>query len=100
MTPEKHNLPKRLVKGKTARSQKAEVPKIGGKGTIETTWKDIHWTPVKLSIVLAVLVIPFLAAIAIAFRAGNSFIGIMLIGLAVFVGLMYLALRYIEENEF
>ncbi len=100
MTPEKHKLPKKLVQGKVAKSQKVEVPIIGGAGKIETNWKDIHWTPVKLSIVLAVLVIPFLAAIAIAFRTGNSLVGVLLIGLIVFVGLMYLALRYIEENEF
>ena len=95
-----HNLPNRLVRGGTKKSHEAQVPIIGGKGKIDTSWKDIHWTPIKLSIVSIVLLAPISCAIVLSFKAGNSLVGMILIGLLIFMGLIYLALRYIEQNEF
>lgn len=96
-----HNLPQRLVRGKTIRSQEARVPTArGGKGQIDTSWKDIHWTPAKLSIVSILLLAPISFAIVLSFKAGNLLVSIILIGALIFMGLMYLALRYIEQNEF
>lgn len=97
---EKHNLPKKIKKGKSGQAG-FEAPGLGGRGgKIETNWKDIHWTPAKLGIVSTVLLAPFTFAIVVSFQAGNSLIGIVLIFIAMLVGLMYLALRYIENNEF
>ena len=96
-----YNLPARLVKGKSGQ-QEVKVPAAapGGGGRVDTNWKDIHWTPAKLGIVSTVLLAPLTFAIVVSFQAGNSLIGIVLIGLGLFVGLMYLALRFIENNEF
>lgn len=98
---EKHNLPKRLVQGKSGQ-QGINVPSAasGGGGGIQTNWKDIHWTPAKLGVVATVLLAPLTFAIVISFHVGNSLIAIILIGLGLFVGLMYLALRFVENNEF
>lgn len=96
----KHNLPNRLVKGKSGQAG-FEAPTLGGHGgRVETNLKDIHWTPAKLGIVSTVLLAPFTFAIVVSFQAGNSLIGIVLIGLGLFVGLIYLALRFIENNDF
>jgi hypothetical protein len=96
---DKHNLPKRLVRGKTGQ-QEAKAPIIGGGGRIDTSLKDINWTPAKLGIVSTVLLAPFTFAIVVAFHSGNALVGLILVGLGVFVGLLYLALRYIDNNEF
>ncbi len=95
-----HNLPKRLVTGGLKKSQEAQVPAIGGKGSIATNWREIRWTPAKLSIASIIILAPISFAIVLSFKAGNILIGLILIGLIVFMGLMYLALRYIEHNEF
>lgn len=95
-----HNLPGRLVRGGSKRSQEAKVPTIGGKGNIATNWNEIHWTPVKLSIASIIILAPISLAIVLSFKAGNILVGLILIGLIVFMGLIYLALRYIEHNEF
>ena len=97
MPDKKPQLPKKLNLGKVGRSQEAKVPTGLGGGKIETNWKDINWTPAKLVIVVAVLGIPFLIAIIISFMVGNNLIAGTLIGIAVFVGLMFLALRFIEQ---
>ena len=97
MPDKKPKLPKKLNLGRIAKSQPAKVPKGLGRGKIETNWKDINWTPTKLVIVIAVLGIPYLVAIIISFMVGNNLIGGTLVGLAIFVGLMFLALRFIEQ---
>ncbi|MGB5712718.1 MAG: hypothetical protein WBM44_17625, partial [Waterburya sp.] len=90
-----NNLPKRLVRGGIKRSQEAKVPDAkGGKGQIATNWKEIHWTPIKLSVASTIILAPISCAIVLSFKAGNSLVGIILIGLLVFMGLMYWALRY------
>ena len=100
MQDKKHNLPKRLHIGKTNGSQEAKVPMIGGTGQIGTNWKDIHWTPAKISLVSSIILAPITFAIVVSFKVGNILVGLILIGALVFMGLMYLALRYIEGNEF
>ena len=96
---EKNNLPNRLVKGKTGQKE-AKVPTIGGRGRINTNFQDIHWTPAKLGIVSTVLLAPLTFAIIVTFQSGSTLFGLILIGLGIFVGLMYLALRYIDNNDF
>ena len=96
-----HNLPDRLVKGKTNKSQEARVPTASGAGgRINTGFADINWTPAKIRIVLTVLLAPVITVIIISFNSGNIFISLVLIGLIIFVGLLYLTLRYIDKNEF
>lgn len=100
MKDQKHNLPERLIRGKTPSSQEAHIPITGGQGKIATNLKDIHWTPIKLSIVSIVILSPISFAIVLSFKSGNILVGIILIALLIFMGLIYLALRYIDQNEF
>ncbi len=96
-----HNLPGRLVRGGTKQSQEAKVPSAAGRGAhIPTNFTEIRWTPLKLSIASIIVLSPISFAIVLSFKAGNSIVGVILIGLLVFMGLIYLALRYIENNEF
>jgi hypothetical protein len=97
-----HNLPDRLVKGKSNQPRPAEPPAVSGQGggKISTNVKDINWTPAKLRIVATILLAPMVTAIIVSFNVGNILIGLVLIGLLMFVGFIYLALRYIEQNEF
>jgi hypothetical protein len=93
-------IPRKINMGRTGRPQDRRPPILGGQGSIDTSWKDINWTPRKLALASAVLGIPFLLVVVLMFRSGNSFFGVILIGIAMFVGLMYLTLRYIDKNEF
>ena len=96
-----HNLPGRLVKGGAKHSPAAKVPSAAGRDAqIPKHFQEIHWTPIKLSIASIIVLSPISFAIVLSFKAGNSLIGVILIGLLVFMGLIYLALRYIEKNEF
>ena len=95
-----HKLPDRLVKGGQKKSQEARVPVAKGGGGNISSNLNIRWTRRKATIAATVLGVPFLIATVLSFKAGNILIGIILVGVAVFVGLMYWALRYIEENEF
>jgi hypothetical protein len=100
MSEQKPQLPKKIIQGKASRAE-AKVPVAdGGGGHIGTNWKDINWTPKKLSLVIAFLSIPYLLAVISTFRSGQMMIAIILIGLGVFVGLLYLALRMIEKGDF
>ncbi|BAZ43357.1 hypothetical protein NIES4102_03570 [Chondrocystis sp. NIES-4102] len=95
-------LPKHLVQGKTAKSIEAVVPVAtgGGGGHIETNWKDINWTRKKLTLAIAFLSIPYIIAIISTLKSGHLLITAILIGLGVFVGLLYLALKIIQNNTF
>ena len=94
------NLPKKLVNGKSKQFE-AKAPNIGGSGgRIDTSLSDINWTPAKIRIVMTVLIAPIITAIIVSFNAGNILISLVLTGLIIFVGLLYLALRYIDRNEF
>jgi len=100
MKKKKHKLPDRLITGGTKASQQAKAPAtFGSGGTIGSNF-NIRWTPRKKVIAAAVLGIPFLLATTMAFKSGYILMGVILVGIAGFVGLMYLALRYIEANEF
>ncbi|MGL5832177.1 MAG: hypothetical protein ACRC1Z_02980 [Waterburya sp.] len=97
---EKYKLPDRLVTGGSKRSHEARVPDLIGAGGAIGTNINIRWTPRKRVIAATVLGVPFLLVTTMAFKSGHIFIGAILVGIAVFVGLMYLALRYIEANKF
>ena len=97
---EKNYLPKKLIQGKTNHSQEAKVPELGGQSQIQTNWKDINWTPAKLAIVLPILIVPFLIGVVSVIRTGNLLVTVLFIGLVIFVGLMYLLLRYLDKNDF
>ncbi|MFM2310923.1 MAG: hypothetical protein RLZZ04_199 [Cyanobacteriota bacterium] len=100
MGKKKHKLPDRLITGGSKKSHEAKVPElIPGSGAIGTNF-HIRWTPRKRVIAATVLGVPFLLVTTMVFKSGHIFIGVILVGIAVFVGLMYLALRYIEANEF
>ena len=100
MANKNHKLPDKLVQGGEKRSHEARVPTAASaRGNIGSNM-NIRWTPRKKTIAAAVLGIPFLLSTFIAFKSGYILAGILLIGLGLFVGLMYLALRYIDNNEF
>ena len=95
-----HNLPKKIVKGRSGK-QEFKAPTLGGHGgRVQTDLKEIHWTPAKLGIVGTALLAPFTFAIVVSFQSGNGLIGVVLLLIGLLVGLLYLALRYIENNEF
>jgi hypothetical protein len=100
MSKKKPKLPTQLIQGKAGRAE-AKVPAASdGGGRIGTNWKDINWTPKKLSLAIAFLSIPYLIAVIGTFRSGHILIAILLVGLGLFVGLLYLALRMIEKGNF
>jgi hypothetical protein len=100
MGKKKYKLPDRLVSGRTKTSQQAKAPAtFGAGGTIGTDF-HIRWTPRKRVIATTALGVPFLLVTVMAFKSGYILMGVILLGVAGFVGLMYLALRYIEANEF
>lgn len=96
----KHKLPDRLITGGTKASRLAEAPTSFGSGGTIGTNMNIRWTPRKRVIAATVLGVPFLLSTAMAFKSGYTLMGVILMGIAGFVGLMYLALRFIEANEF
>lgn len=99
MENKKNNLPERLVRGGAKRSQEAKVPVAsGGEGSVRTNL-NIRWTRNKAVIAATVLGVPFLLATVMAFKSGNLVIGCVLVVIAVFFAFIYLALRYIENNE-
>jgi hypothetical protein len=99
MPKKKPKLPTQIIQGKAARAE-AKISTGGKYGNIQTNWKDINWTPKKLSLAIAFLSIPYLTAMIATFRSGHILIFILLIGMGVFVGLLYLALRMIEKEDF
>ncbi len=91
---------KKIVKGKS-RPGDRKFPAHGGKGgEIYTNLPDINWTPKKLILAIALLSIPYVGAVLACFIAGISFIAYLLIGLGIFVGLIVLALRFIDQQDF
>lgn len=100
MGKKNYKLPGRLVTGGSKRSHGAKVPEVTGAGGAIGTNLNIRWTPRKRVIAATVLGVPFLLITTISFKSGHVFIGVILVGVAIFVGLMYLALRYIEANKF
>ena len=99
MNNNKNNLPDRLVRGGVKRSQEAKVPVAsGGEGSVRTN-VNIRWTRNKAVIAATVLGVPFLLATVMAFKSGNLVIGFVLVVIALFFAFIYLALRYIENNE-
>ena len=95
-----HNLPDRLVLGNQKSSCEARPPAVmGAKGKINTNL-NIRWTPRRKVIAATILGVPFLLSTVAAFKSGNALVGLILVGLAIFFGLIFLALRYIENNEF
>ena len=101
MNKKRHKVPKKLIQGKTNRSQPAKIASLERRGgKILTNLPDIDWNAPKLTIVSVAILAPITFAIVLSFKAGNIFIALVLIGIIVFMGLIYLALRYIEDNEF
>ena len=100
MKHKRSNIPRKLKMGKVNKPQDRAPLLGGGGGKIDTQWQDIKWTPKKLAIAFAVLGIPFLVVMVLIFKSGSSFIGLVFVGMAIFMGLMYLALRFIDNNEF
>ncbi len=96
--PEK--LPKKLVHGKTTGSQGAKFAPGAGGGKIQTNWQDIKWTPTKRILITAVLIVPYLIAIAGCLVSGFNFIAYILIALAIMIGLLFWALRLIDKADF
>jgi hypothetical protein len=95
--PEK--LPKKLIQGKTTGSQSGEFFSGGG-GKIQSNWQDIKWTPTKRIVITAVLIVPYLIAIAGCLVSGFNFIAYILIALAIMIGLLFWALRLIDKGDF
>jgi Flp pilus assembly protein TadB len=76
---------------------KNSVPQIGGRGGIQTNWKDIRWTSKKLIAVTSLLTLPYLATVVATFVAGMTVISLIMSGVAVFVGIIFVLVRWLEK---
>lgn len=97
------HLPKKLIQGKTPRSQEAHPPtEASGGGRIDTKaqWANVKWTPKKLGLVIPFLSIPYLLVIFSIFKTGNTLVAGIMIALVVLIGLLFLLLRWIEQADF
>jgi hypothetical protein len=84
---------KKINKGKSAQVAR-DFPKYNPHAEIDTNyWQDINWTPKKLLSIIFLLGIPYVGVILACFIAGISLIGYLLIGLVIFIGLLFLMLR-------
>jgi hypothetical protein len=60
-----------------------------GRGSVETNWADIDWTPRKIAIVSLCLGIPYLAIILVSVLLGLKVItGLLLFILCIFISLL------------
>ena len=97
------HLPKRIVQGKTPRSQEAKAPTESGRGgriDPKAQWANVKWTPKKLGLVIPFLSIPYLLVIIGTLKAGNTLVAGIMIGLVVLIGSLFLLLRWIEQADF
>ena len=97
------HLPKKITQGKTPRSQEAEVPTaVAGGGRIDgkVAWANVKWTPKKLGLVIPFLSIPYLLIIISTFKAGNTVVAGIMIGIVVLIGSLFLLLRWMEQADF
>jgi hypothetical protein len=84
---------KKITKGKSAQIQR-DFPQSNPHAEINTNyWQDINWTPKRLLSIIALLGIPYVGVILACFIAGISLIGYLLIGLVIFIGLLFFMLR-------
>lgn len=93
--------PKKITLGRTGHSSHGTTaPMVGGKGRINTNWKDINWTPKKRITVISVLAFPYTVAVIACFSAGINLIGYILLGLAALFAMVILALYFIDQSDF
>ena len=89
---------KKIIKGKSSPvRQDFHQYNLKGGGGINTNLQDINWTPKKLILTIALLGIPYGGIVLACFIAGINIIAYVLIGLAIFVGLLFLILRLIDR---
>lgn len=96
----REKFPNKIIQGKTSGSQGVNFAAGGGQGKVQTNWHDIKWTPTKRIVAIAVLVVPYLIAVIGCFAAGINLIAYVLIGLAIMTGLLFWALRKIDQGDF
>lgn len=68
-------------------------------GRVETNWSDIRWNRKKLLAVVSLLGFPYLATVVATFVAGMTVITLILSGVALFVGMIFMILRWLEQAE-
>ena len=84
-------------------SVKNPLPKPSGKGRInhENIYtKYIKWTPLKVMIFAICIGIPYLVAVIATVLAGMKVVAAILIGLAIFSGLIAVLVRWLEKANF
>ncbi len=62
--------------------------------------KDVQWTRPTVTFYAICIGVPYLTAVIAAVLAGMKNIAAILVGLAVFVGLLVVLLRWLEEASF
>ena len=91
---------KKIVQGRS-RPIDRKFPRHGGTGgRINTNLPDINWTQKKLVLTIALLGVPYVVAILACFITGINLIAYLLIGIAILVGLLVLAIRFIDRQDF
>ncbi|GAB4242869.1 MAG: hypothetical protein Kow0049_32290 [Stanieria sp.] len=90
---------KKIRGGRISAGGSNPLPKGGKGGSIQTNWKTINWTPKKLLIASILIGVPYLAGVIASLLAGLTMITFILIGLGLFVGILYGILRWLEQAE-
>ena len=84
-------------------SVKSPLPKPSRKGRINQEniyTKYIKWTPLKVIIFAICIGIPYLVAVIATVLAGMGVVAAILIGLAIFSGLIAVLVRWLEKADF
>ena len=101
MPKKQPDVPKRLRLGKNKKSPDRKPPgTVGGGGGIRTNLPEIEWTPSKLTITIAVLIVPYLIAVIVSLYVRNYLIAGVFVGIGLLVIGLYFLLRYLERSDF
>lgn len=74
--------------------------KSAGRPEIRTNWNDIKWTKNKLVGTTIALGLPYLLGIILTWKAGMAVISYILIAVAMLAGFVFLAIGWIDSDEF
>lgn len=93
--------PKKITLGRSGQFNRDAPAGAGAGGSrIATSWQEIKWTTKKKIVISIVLGFPYGFALVVCFGTGANIGGYILLGLLAIVGLILLALRLVDRDEF
>ena len=80
---------------------KTGVPKSSkGRGSIQIgAYGDIQWTPKKAIIIGIILGVPYIGVIIFLYLLGLQFLAIILTGITILCGILFLVMRWVENAD-